>query len=133
MRLGTTTGAVALGGAIGSTARYALELALPWNGHSVPWTTLAINVLGSGLLGLLLGLLPQAEQRLPRAFLGTGVLGGFTTFSTYAVQANMLVDRGEAGPVLGYLAGTLLAALAAAWAGGRMGRALSSRSVVRRA
>lgn len=56
-----------------------------------------------------------AAHRLVRPFFGTGVLGGFTTFSTYAVDIQKLVDEGHPGTGLGYLAATLFAALAAVW------------------
>jgi fluoride exporter len=97
---------VAAGGALGAAARYGVTLAWP-----SPWAILVVNVVGSIAIGALVELLGglSAPHRLARPFLGTGVLGGFTTFSTYAVDALEL-------PVT-YLAGTLVGALAAVWLG----------------
>ncbi|MFC7529580.1 fluoride efflux transporter FluC [Actinoplanes sp. GCM10030250] len=94
--------AVSAGGGLGALARYGLAVAWP----GTPWTVWAVNVTGCFLIGVLYTL---TDRRIPRLFLGTGVLGGYTTFSTAAVQIF------EAG--LGYLAATLIGALLAAWAG----------------
>ncbi len=108
------TGLVAAGGALGSAARYGLVQAWPAPPHGFPWATLAVNVTGCLAIGLLLGV-----HRSPavRAFVGTGLLGGFTTFSAYAVQSADLWRAGHPGPAAGYLAGTVAAAVAAAWLG----------------
>ena len=103
------TGAVAAGGALGAAARYGLAQAWPTAPHGVPVTTFAINVGGCLAIGLLLGV-PRGP--LARAFLGTGVLGGFTTFSTYAVE-NVDLWRTHPGWAVGYVAATLGCALAA--------------------
>jgi CrcB protein len=78
-------------------------------------STLVINVTGCGLIGILMVLVTDVftRQRLARPFLGTGVLGGFTTFSTYAVDIQRLVTEGHAGTALLYLATTILGALVA--------------------
>jgi CrcB protein len=102
---------VAVGGVLGSLARWALTEAFPGLG-----TTLGINVVGSFALGLLVGLRPHG--RLSRPFLGTGVLGGFTTFSALAVQT---VDASR-GTAVAYLAGTLVLGTAAAALGLRVAR-----------
>jgi CrcB protein len=101
-----------LGGAIGAVARYAVQQAWPSHGSAFPWTTFAINVVGSGLLALL-AVLPAVRARpaLP-VFLGTGVLGGFTTMSAASVDTFRLLDDGAVGTGLAYAAGTLLGALA---------------------
>ncbi|MHB9864280.1 fluoride efflux transporter CrcB [Streptomyces sp. YIM S03343] len=108
---------VALGGAIGATARYAAGLWLPAGAGGFPWTTLWINVLGCAVIGVFMVIITDvwAAHRLVRPFFGTGVLGGFTTFSTYAVDIQKLVDSGHARTGLAYLAATLFAALAAVW------------------
>jgi len=104
--------AVALGGALGALVRWTLGEWFP-DGGGFPWTTFAINVSGSFLLALL----PAAAVVLthPRwpLFLGTGVLGGFTTLSTYAEQGRALADSGSRWLAFGYLASTLLACLLA--------------------
>ncbi|MGG2458655.1 fluoride efflux transporter CrcB [Streptomyces sp. RGM 3693] len=108
-------GAVAVGGAIGATARYGAGLLWPTDGASFPWTTLLVNVVGCALMGVLMVLITEVwtAHRLLRPFLGTGILGGFTTFSTYTVDIQRLLAAGRLTLALAYLAGTLLAALAA--------------------
>ncbi|QTD96502.1 fluoride efflux transporter FluC [Streptomyces cyanogenus] len=109
--------AVAAGGALGATGRYALTLAWPTPSGGFPWATFWTNVSGCAAMGVLMVLVTEvwAAHRLLRPFLGTGVLGGFTTFSTYAVDSRGLVDAGRPGLAIAYLAATLCAALAAVW------------------
>lgn len=106
---------VAIGGAIGACARYAASLAWPARTGGFPWTTFWVNVVGCAVIGGFLVVITEtwAAPRLVRPFFGTGVLGGFTTFSTYAVDIQKLVDRGHPATGLAYLAATLLAALTA--------------------
>lgn len=106
---------VAIGGAIGACARYAAFLAWPVRTGGFPWTTFWVNVVGCAVIGVFLVVITEtwAAPRLVRPFFGTGVLGGFTTFSTYAVDIQKLVDRGHPATGLAYLAATLLAALTA--------------------
>lgn len=107
--------AVAAGGVLGALARQLVDEALPTALGAFPWGTFLINVSGSLLIGILmavLGLRP-AHHRLVRPFLGVGVLGGFTTFSTYAVQSHELVRSGHPVVALVYLGGTVIAALLA--------------------
>ncbi|MFJ3670804.1 fluoride efflux transporter CrcB [Streptomyces sp. NPDC090106] len=108
---------VALGGAIGATARYALSLWWPLQPGGFPWATFWTNVVGCAVIGVFMVLITDVwvAHRLVRPFFGTGVLGGFTTFSTYAVDIRNLVDAGHPGTGLAYLAGTLFAALTAVW------------------
>lgn len=108
---------VALGGALGATARYALTLAWPTPVGAFPWATFWTNVVGCAVIGVFMVLITDvwAAHRLVRPFFGTGVLGGFTTFSTYAVDIRRLVDSGHPRTGLVYLAATLFAALAAVW------------------
>jgi CrcB protein len=114
---------VAAGGALGSLARWGAGLALPTGPDGFPWTTLGINVLGSLLIGALIALVAdagtgrRAAHPLARPFLGTGVLGGFTTFSGYAVEGQQLLLGARYAAAAGYLLGTAGAALLAAWAG----------------
>lgn len=109
--------AVAGGGAVGTVARYGLAQALP-TGDGVPWATLVANVVGAFLLGLLLEALvrsgPDAGgRRLARLGLGTGVLGGFTTYSAFAVEIDARLRDGHALLALGYAAGSIALGLAA--------------------
>ncbi|MFJ4201202.1 fluoride efflux transporter CrcB [Streptomyces sviceus] len=108
---------VALGGALGATARYALSLHWPTPPGGFPWATFWTNVVGCAVIGVFMVVITDvwAAHRLVRPFFGTGVLGGFTTFSTYAVDIQKLVDHGRAATGLAYLAATLLAALTAVW------------------
>jgi CrcB protein len=107
--------AIAAGGAVGALARQLVGEVWPATPGAFPWGTFLINVTGSLLIGVLmavLGLLP-AHHRLVRPFLGVGVLGGFTTFSTYAVQSHELVRSGHPVLAMVYLGGTVPAALLA--------------------
>ncbi|UUU36145.1 fluoride efflux transporter CrcB [Streptomyces sp. CA-210063] len=108
---------VAIGGGIGATARYGASLLWPVGTAGFPWTTFWVNVVGCFVIGLFMVLITErwAVHRLVRPFFGTGVLGGFTTFSTYAVDIQRLMEQGRPATALAYLAATLLAALAAVW------------------
>ncbi|MFR9799541.1 fluoride efflux transporter FluC [Streptomyces sp. MS06] len=110
--------AVALGGGAGAAARYAVSLSSSVPAGGFPWPTFWTNVAGCAVMGVFMVLITEAvaAHRLVRPFVGTGVLGGFTTFSTYAVGLQQLVDGGHAGTALAYLAATPLAALLSVWA-----------------
>lgn len=114
-------GAVAGGGALGAVSRYLLTLGLgPLIG--APVATLIINVVGCGLLGVLLTVLARigaGGRSLPtvRLLLGTGLLGGFTTYSALATDTGLLLDSGRFLAALGYGLGSVLLGLLAAWAG----------------
>ena len=120
---------VAAGGCAGTLVRAALEHARPATPGHLPTTTLAINVVGALALGLLLGSLGEQRPRL-RLALGTGVLGGLTTHSTFILESHRLLASGGAAgrPALGaaYLLGSMAAGLAAAavglWLAGRLRR-----------
>jgi fluoride exporter len=119
--------AVALGGGVGSLLRWSVELVLPASPGAVPWATLLVNLLGSAALGAAVVLLDRgALWPGRRAFLTTGLLGGFTTFSTYAVQVALL---GAATPVLAvaYAVGTPLLCVWSAWLAGAGARRLGRR------
>lgn len=109
--------AVALGGAIGACGRYGASLLWTTAPGGFPWTTLLVNVVGCAVIGVFMVVISDvwAAHRLVRPFFGTGVLGGFTTFSTYAVEIEQLVDSGRARAGVAYLGLTLLAALTAVW------------------
>jgi CrcB protein len=105
---------VAAGAAAGALLRWGLGAVTP-DGSGFPWTTFAINVTGC----LALGLLPLVDGRDHRVtvFLGPGLLGGFTTVSTYADQARALTADGDLAQAGLYVVGTLTAALGAAMVG----------------
>lgn len=114
-------GVIALGGGLGGLARHGLDRAAPALPGHFPWATFTANVLGCALIGVLMVLITEvwSAHRLLRPFLGVGLLGGFTTFSTYAVQVHGLLQPGTAWVGLVYLAGTvvgcLLATIVAVW------------------
>ena len=105
--------AVALGGAVGATLRYALTLGFPDAPDGFPWTVFAINVLGCFALALLPGFTAVRRRPLLPPLLGTGVLGGFTTLSTYAEQSRALLASGRDELAAAYVIGTLTACLLA--------------------
>lgn len=113
-------GVVAAGGSCGALGRYALAVALPHSPSGLPWATLLANVVGCLLLGLIVAALPDAHWLRP--FLGTGVLGGFTTFSTLALETDRLLARAPATALV-YVALTLGLGLGAAVLGLRLGTA----------
>jgi CrcB protein len=113
-------GVVALGGVIGSLTRYGLAEAIPHGPTGFPWATFVTNVLGCFAIGLLLTRLTPRSHPLLRPFLGTGILGGFTTFSTFAVDTEKLL-HGQVVVALIYYFGTVAAALTAATAGELLG------------
>lgn len=110
---------IALGGALGALARFGAAQAWPTATGSFPFTTLTVNAAGALVIGVFLVAVTEifSTHRLLRPFFGTGVLGGFTTFSTYCVDIERLVDGGRAGIALTYLAATAAAALAAVTVG----------------
>jgi fluoride exporter len=105
--------AVAAGGAVGACARHGLLVAFPDRSPGFPWTVFAVNVLGCFLLAMLPASEVVRRRPLLPPLLGTGVLGGFTTMSTYADQARALVADGRAGTAATYVLGTLAACLVA--------------------
>ena len=110
--LGRALGAAALGGVLGSLARYGLTV---WFGVGTgfPWTVFAINVVGSALLAALPALAAVRRSALLGIFLGTGVLGGFTTMSAASTETVTLFEHGHQLTGFSYCAGTLTAALVA--------------------
>ena len=117
---------IAAGGAIGAAVRYGAGQAWPTAGGRLPVTTMVVNIVGCALIGVLMVLLGEMRHphRLLRPFVGTGVLGGFTTFSTYAVDLQRLLAAGHAWTAAAYLVGTPVAALTAVWVSARATRLL---------
>jgi CrcB protein len=105
--------AVAVGGAIGAVARWAITEAFPADADAFPWSTLAINVAGSFALALLPAFGRVRRSRALAVGLGPGLLGGFTTLSAYSEQSRALLDAGHTGLASSYLLGTLAACLVA--------------------
>jgi fluoride exporter len=112
--------AVAIGGAAGSVARYLTQV---WAGKlfgmGFPWGTLAVNVLGSFVMGVLVELFALRWSVTPvtRVFLTVGVLGGYTTFSSFSLDVMMLVMRGELAVAGGYVLASVIVSLAAIFGG----------------
>jgi len=123
---------IAVGGALGSLARWATEqfadarLVDVAAGRVFPWPTLGINILGCVLIGVLMVVVTEAARptRYVRPFLGVGVLGGFTTFSTFAVGTRTLAATGHAEVAASYAAASVIGGLAAVFVGVSATRAL---------
>jgi fluoride exporter len=107
--------AIGFGGALGALARWSLAEALPHAPEQVPWATVLANVTGCFGIGVLLVVLGarKPDSRLLRPLLGTGVLGGYTTFSTYALDTRDLLAAGRPALAAAYLFGTVLVGLLA--------------------
>jgi CrcB protein len=119
--------AVALGGAIGSVCRFGFgRLATQALGRDFPWGTFGVNVLGGFVMGLAAATM---MERAPGSwgrfapFLMTGVLGGFTTFSAFSLDALYLIERGALPKAALYVGGSVALSIAALWAGLALGRA----------
>ena len=118
--------AIAVGGAVGSVARYLVGSALAGATPGFPGATLGINVGGSFLLGLLLALFAQRPELAPamRAALTVGFCGGFTTFSAFSAETVALLERGAVGRAALYAVASVTLAVGAAFVGLAAGRAL---------
>lgn len=111
--------AMAVGGVAGAEARYGLSSAIPHADKAIAWSTVLINASGCLLIGVLMVVLLELARphRLWRPFLGVGVLGGYTTYSTFAVDAVRLLHAQRPGAALGYVVATFASCLAAVWLG----------------
>ncbi|MBT5295561.1 MAG: fluoride efflux transporter CrcB [Octadecabacter sp.] len=107
---------VALGGAIGAAARYGVGVALVRPG-AFPIGVLAVNIIGSFLMGLIVVYLGQKMLSHLNPFLMTGILGGFTTFSAFSLEAYTLFERGEVGQAAIYVIASVVLSIAALIAG----------------
>jgi fluoride exporter len=119
--------AVAFGGALGATARYALDSLIERRSESVfPWSTFTINVSGCLLIGIVVAALVDRHHTPAwlRIGLTVGVLGGYTTFSTFAQEAFGLLDGRDKLVTVTYALGSVNAGVAAVYAGTRLGHAL---------
>ena len=111
---------VFFGGGLGATLRHVINLACArWIGTGFPWSTFIINVTGSTVMGLIAGYLAfKGEASQPwRLFLMTGILGGYTTFSAYSLDAALLYERGELGLAALYVLGSVVLSIAGLFAG----------------
>lgn len=113
---------VALGGVVGTAARYGFELAVPTPSGGWPWATFVVNLAGAFVLGALLEALARsgvdvAVQRRIRLLAGTGFCGSLTTCSTIAVEIDLLVRDHESAKAIAYLAASLVAGIAVTAAG----------------
>lgn len=111
--------ALGCGGVVGAVARYSVSLALPSQSGRFPWGTFIINVSGSAVLGLLLILLIEQfpRGRLARPVIGTGVIGAYTTFSTFVVDAVLLARAGKIVTAVVYVLASVVFGLLAVWLG----------------
>jgi CrcB protein len=116
--------AIAVGGFIGSLGRYELTLAWATPPGGVPWATFAINTSGAFLLGMILTAMLEriGPTRFLRPFSCVGVLGGWTTMSTFAVDSDLLVKDGHVTAAVVYMAATVLVGVSVAWIGIVAGR-----------
>lgn len=111
---------VFVGAGLGGMLRHAINLlSLRWFGPNFPFGTLLINITGSAIMGLVVGYLatrdmPSTELRL---FVATGILGGYTTFSTFSLDTISLWERGEIAASLAYVVGSLVLSFAGLWLG----------------
>jgi len=122
---------VLIGGFLGTLARYEVEVAWPPAPGKFPTATFVINTSGSFALGLLLTVilerLPPGRYRYLRPFAATGVLGGWTTYSTLVIEATTLGKGGDLSLAAGYLAVTLVCGVSAVALGIAVGRVRSAR------
>lgn len=121
---------VFIGAGLGGVLRHLMNVGIPrLLGSAFPFATLLVNISGCLLMGLLIGYLTFRNggevNPVHRLFLATGILGGYTTFSAFSLDAMLLVERGEMGLALLYVAGSVVLSLLAVFAGFQLLRALS--------
>jgi fluoride exporter len=123
-----------LGGIIGAEARYGVARVMPHTSDQFPWSTVLINVSGCLAIGVLMVVLLElrSAHRLVRPFLAVGILGGYTTYSTFAVDAERLLLAHRPGLALGYVAVTLAGGATAVYAATAATRAAGRRWIPRR-
>ena len=114
---------IAAGAVIGAEARYGISTWITHPVAAMPWSTVVINAARSLIIGLLMAYIDgRGACRLLRPFVGVGILGGFTTFSTFAVDVDSLIHAHRVGVAVGYLAATILLCAVAVFSGYRAGR-----------
>jgi CrcB protein len=125
-----TLATIAAGGVLGAEARYGVGALLPHADGAWPWSTLLVNLSGCVLIGVLMVVITELRDahRLVRPFLGVGVLGGYTTFSTATVETLTLLSAGRPGVAIGYVAATPVLAVLGCACGVVTTRLLAGRS-----
>ena len=121
--------AIAVGGAVGALARHWVVQGVGlMSGHGLPWGIVSVNLIGSFLLGCLVeaGALAWSMPQEMRALLMVGMLGGFTTFSTFALDVVLLMQRGQTMTAAGYIMISVIGAVAALYGGMAVMRAVLS-------
>jgi fluoride exporter len=124
--------AVMIGGAIGSALRYAMSTWIAEASHSTfPWGTLAVNILGSLVIGVFTGLTgpdgPLLVSPVGRAFVTIGIIGGFTTFSSFSFQTMLLLQDGQWFPAVGNILSSVVLCLVATGGGIALANVLAAR------
>ncbi len=125
----STIGVVALGGALGATMRHGVNVgSVHFLGHGYPWGTLIVNILGSLLMGIMIGKFAQMDQVSPelRSLLATGFLGAFTTFSTFSLDFVTLWERGALLQAAGYIVFSVMLSILALFFGLWIMRSIAS-------
>ncbi len=120
---------VFIGGGLGAALRHVVNLAsLRLVGTGLPWGTFFINVTGSILMGMVAGLFAWKVSLPPalRLFLATGILGGYTTFSTFSLETALLLERGQTWQAIGYVLASVLLGVTGLFAGMAAVRALAA-------
>jgi CrcB protein len=119
---------VGLGGALGAMARYGIGTAVPAPANGFPLATALINITGSLAMGVLIGVLakttPQYQNEI-RLFVAVGIFGGFTTFSSFSLDAITLIERGDFLLATAYILGSVLLSLAGLYVGLQATRVLA--------
>ncbi len=115
---------VALGGALGASARYGVNIMAARWAPGLPLGTLIVNVLGSFIMGLLAAVIAHRGGQHVAPFLLTGLLGGFTTFSAFSLDTLTLWERGQVGLAAGYVLASVALSLLAVIAGLALGRGI---------
>ncbi|WHZ35547.1 fluoride efflux transporter CrcB [Sagittula sp. MA-2] len=118
---------VALGGALGASARYMTGLGMArLMGKGFPWGTLTVNIVGSFAMGVLVVVLAHLGGNRLAPLLMTGVLGGFTTFSAFSLDAVTLYERGQLGIAALYVGASVVVSIAALFAGLLLARSVTT-------
>ena len=119
--------AIALGAALGAPARYGISQLIHVAPGTFPWATFVTNISGSFVLGLAMALILERfpPSRYLRPFVATGFLGAYTTYSTFAVETDLLVKQGHAAIGVAYAVASLVSGFAAVWAGIWIARTVS--------
>lgn len=120
---------MALGGALGTVARYGVSQVVHAAPGSFPWPTFWTNLSGSFALGVILAVVLQhfPPRRYLRPFVAVGFIGAYTTYSTFAVETVLLARDGHASLAIAYVAASLVAGLLTAWGGILSGRLIGAR------